>query len=284
MSGVKVAWPRGSFGSGGRVTDHANVENVRSPDGTQIAVWVSGEGPPIVLVHGSMTDHSYLDALAQELNSSMKVYAMDRRGFGASGDGATYDITREFEDVAAVVDHVTSVTGEAPVLFGHSFGAGTAMGGAALTDAISHLILYEPGLGLEYPDGSIDAIEAAVAIGDPDRALSIIYTEILEMSREELASRQASPSWEGQLSTAPTLAREARAEQSWQYQPGQFDEVLAPTLFIAGALSPPEIARVTNLARQAISGALLTTLDDHAHSACRNDPALVADAIRRFVS
>jgi hypothetical protein len=47
--------------------------DVRSADGAPLAVWVAGEGPPLVL---------------------------DRRGFGASGDAAGYAIEREFEDVA----------------------------------------------------------------------------------------------------------------------------------------------------------------------------------------
>lgn len=214
----------------------------------------------------------------------MTVYSLDRRGFGASGDGAIYDITREFEDVAAVVDHVSSAHDDAPVVFGHSFGAGTAMGGAALTDAISYLILYEPGLGLEYPGGSIDAIDAAVADGDPDRALSIIYTEILQMSGDELAKRRASPSWEGQLATAPTLAREARAEESWRFRPGQFDAIKARTLFITGEMSPADLASCTTSAMRAVPHAEVTTLEGHGHTACREAPALVADVIRQFVS
>jgi pimeloyl-ACP methyl ester carboxylesterase len=32
--------------------------DVRSADGTSIAVWVEGSGPPLVLVHGSLTDHT----------------------------------------------------------------------------------------------------------------------------------------------------------------------------------------------------------------------------------
>ena len=37
-----------------------------------------------------------------------------------------------------------------------SYGAGCAMGGAALTDAVARLVLYEPGLGIPYPPGSIE--------------------------------------------------------------------------------------------------------------------------------
>ena len=60
--------------------------DVQSTDGTTIKVWVQGEGPPIVLVHGSLRDHTIFEPLIAHLQSSMTTYAIDRRGFGASGD------------------------------------------------------------------------------------------------------------------------------------------------------------------------------------------------------
>jgi hypothetical protein len=52
-------------------------------------------------VHGSMCDHTASDPLVAELREDMTTFAMDRRGFGASGDAAGHAIEREFEDVAA---------------------------------------------------------------------------------------------------------------------------------------------------------------------------------------
>ena len=78
--------------------------DVRSADGTSLAVWVDGDGPPLVLVHGSLSDHTTFDPLVEELRCGVTTFSMDRRGFGASGDAAGYAIEREFEDVAAVVE------------------------------------------------------------------------------------------------------------------------------------------------------------------------------------
>jgi len=61
-----------------------------------------------VLVHGSMCDHTASDPLVAELRDTMTTFAMDRRGFGASGDAAGYALEREFEDVAAVVEAVAA--------------------------------------------------------------------------------------------------------------------------------------------------------------------------------
>jgi hypothetical protein len=133
--------------------------DVRSADRTPLAVWADGQGPSLVLVHGSMCDHTASDPLVAELRDTMTTFAMDRRGFGASGDAAGYALEREFEDVAAVVEAVADRTGGPVALWGHSYGAGCALGGAALTGAVHRLVLYEPGLGIPYPAGSIEAVE-----------------------------------------------------------------------------------------------------------------------------
>ena len=76
--------------------------DVASRDGTSIAVWVDGEGQPLVMVHGSLQDHTASGALVDELRADTTTFALDRRGLGASGDRHEYAIEREFEDVAAV--------------------------------------------------------------------------------------------------------------------------------------------------------------------------------------
>lgn len=108
--------------------------DVRSADGTPIAVWVQGDGPAMVMVHGSIADHTTFDPFVEALRDGLTTFCMDRRGFGASGEASPYAIERDFEDVAAVVDAVAARTGGPVALWGHSYGANCAMGGAALTD------------------------------------------------------------------------------------------------------------------------------------------------------
>lgn len=85
--------------------------DVRSADGTTIAVWVEGDGPALVMVHGSTQDHTVSAALVGELRAGVTTYAVDRRGFGASGDHQEYSLERVTEDVAAVVGEVAARTG-----------------------------------------------------------------------------------------------------------------------------------------------------------------------------
>jgi pimeloyl-ACP methyl ester carboxylesterase len=236
-----------------------------------------------VLVHGSIQDHSVSAPLVEALRPDFTTYAMDRRGFGASGDGPSYSLDREFADVAAVVDEVAARSGRRVALWGHSFGAGCAMGAAARTENVGSLLLYEPGLGLPYPAGWIDQVERLVADGDPERAIVMVFRDLLEFTDEQIEQRRAEPDWAGRVATAPTVAREARAEQEWTYAGNPMGRILAPTLLLSGSESPPDIKRATAAARVAIPGARVRVLAGHAHVAQRTDPAMVAGIVREFV-
>jgi pimeloyl-ACP methyl ester carboxylesterase len=244
---------------------------VASRDGTEIAVWTSGQGPPLVLVHGAVADHTRWRPLLPHLEPRVTVHAMDRRGRGASGDAPGYAIEREFEDVAAVG------------LWGHSYGAGCAMGGAALTGDVHRLVLYEPGLGIPYPAGSIEEVEAALAAGDMETAVRLVLVGIVGVTEAEMAALRSGPRWPTLLASVPTVPRECRAEDGWRYRPGAFDGIVAPTLLLVGSESPPVLRQATDRAVAAIPGAGARLLQGRAHLAIRTDPAMVAAAIRQFV-
>jgi pimeloyl-ACP methyl ester carboxylesterase len=257
--------------------------DVQSADGTPITVWSDGAGPPLVLVHGSLSDHTTFDPLVDQLRDGITCFSIDRRGFGASGDATGYAIQREFDDIAAVVDAVAARTGGPAALWGHSYGAGCAMGGAALTNNVHQLVLYEPGLGITYPAGSIEEIEAAVAAGDRETAIFAVLVGIVGMTEEEVDVLRTSPRWPILLAGTPTVPRECRAEDSWIYQPGQLDTITAPTLLLAGSQSAPVLHKATQQAAAAIPGARIRVLEGHGHLAHKTDPAMVAATIRQFI-
>ena len=264
------------------VSDEERID-VISADGTPIAVWAVGHGPPIVLVHGSMQDHTANRSFVDALRHRARTWSVDRRGCGASRDSDRWSIDCEFDDVAAVVGTVAERTGEPVALWGHSFGAACAMGGAARSDAVSHIVLYEPSLGLRYPPGSIDAAEEALAVGDHDRVITEVLTRVLEMGPDDVAAMRSSPGWPARLATAPTVPRECRAEESWLWRPGQFASITAPTLLLTGSESTDDLKAATHAAQGAIPGARVVVLDGHGHLAMRADPEMVASVVLDFL-
>ncbi len=65
-----------------------------SRDGTSIGCHVTGRGAPLVLVHGTTADHARWAPLVSSLEQRFTVYALDRRGRGASGDAPAYALAR----------------------------------------------------------------------------------------------------------------------------------------------------------------------------------------------
>lgn len=256
--------------------------SVQSRDGTSIVVWVHGTGAPLVLVHGSLRDHTIFDPLAAHLQH-LTTCAVDRRGFGRSGDAPSYHIEREFEDVAAVVDAVATRACRPVTLFGHSYGAGCALGGAALTENVAHLVLYEPGLGIAYPAGWIETNERALAAGDFDAVVRAVLRDILDMCDADIAARQSTPQWAEYLAAAPAVLREARMENDWVYLPGAFDAVRAPTLVLVGTETAPALMQSTLRSAAAVPVSRIGVLAGHGHLALLTEPALVASRIVAFM-
>ncbi len=260
-----------------------NRFDVVSPAGVTLGVWVSGKGPPLVLVHGSITDHSTFNELVEELRDHVTTCAVDRRGFGVSGDTPEYAIEAEFEDIATVVDAVADRTGGPVALFGHSYGANSAMGAAAISDNVRRLMLFEPSLGIPGPPGSLDAMEAALARGDQEGAILEVLVGQIELTMEEVDALRASPRWPGLLAGAPTMSREGRTDEGWVYR-GQFDAISCPTLFLSGSESSEPLRKATQQAVAAIRGARVRVLEGHGHIAHRAAPALVAGIVLEFLS
>ena len=177
----------------------------------------SGDGPPLILVHGTTADHTTWRATGPELAHGYRVHAIDRRGRGASGDGsddAGYSIELEYDDLAAVAD---AVAGEAemPVdVVGHSYGGRIGLGAALRTASIARLVVYEgapsPAGGEGYrPSGVEDRIATLIEAGDLDAAAQTFFREIVRMPEPELDAYRANPVWPVRVAAVRTsLARD----------------------------------------------------------------------------
>lgn len=220
-------------------TDNA-ARKVTAPDLTPIAYWTAGTGDPIVLVHGTTSDHTTYNELTPHLARSRTVVSFDRRGRGLSGDqGADYGIEREFADLTTLVDTIAAQQAAPVDVFGHSFGAFIALGAALQTTNIRALIAYSPGFGAEYPPGSLDQIEAATAADDRDEVLQVMFRDVIGMPDDEIQAMRRSPVWQVRQAAAGTIARECRADESFlrRYQ-APLAGLNCPVLVVSGQKNP----------------------------------------------
>jgi pimeloyl-ACP methyl ester carboxylesterase len=206
---------------------------VRSSDGVEIAVWSSGSGPALVLVHGTTADHSRWDGVLSELCEHFTVHTLDRRGRGESGDGDPYRFEVEFDDVAAVVD---SIGGDVVVL-GHSYGALCALEAARRTSGIARLVLYEPPLGgASAPEEAwLARAQEQIAGGEREAVLVSFMTDIVGLPPDQLAALRGLPVWQARLNAVHTIPREFRAAVAYEFDRTAVSEVKIPVLLLRGS-------------------------------------------------
>lgn len=257
------------------------LRHVTSSDGVRIACEVSGEGPPVVLVHGAGSARWSFDAVRPLLEPSFTVIAVDRRGRGDSTDADGYELTREYEDIAAVVRDA----GEGALLVGHSYGGLVAAGAAGLLDGLPRLALYEPPMGGVLADhGTIDRWQRMIQDGDRDLMMREFFRRVAGYDDDAIDELTRSPLWEARRRVTPTLPRELRAELAHRLDSDALAAITAPTLLLVGTESPGWAVRSTEAHAEALPNAEKRVLEGQGHSANIGAPELLAGELTTFLS
>jgi pimeloyl-ACP methyl ester carboxylesterase/GNAT superfamily N-acetyltransferase len=263
------------------------VTLVQAPDGTAIARFDEGEGPPLILVHGAAADHTTFRVVGPRLAARFAVRAIDRRGRGASGDTLPYAIEREFEDVVAVADGLADETGRPVAVFGHSWGGRCALGAALRTSAIERVISYEgappPGSMRYQEPGLVDRLAALDAAGRPDELLTTFLREVVGMNQDELDRYRADPIWERRVAAAPTIVRELRAETDPAAGPDVLAAVRQPVLQLLGGASLPVFGEAIRALDARLADGGIVTIPGAKHAAHHTHPDAVVEAVTSFL-
>jgi pimeloyl-ACP methyl ester carboxylesterase len=257
--------------------------SITSVDGVTIAFERSGQGPPLVLVHGTAADHTRWAPILAALEQHFTVYAMDRRGRGGSGDAADYSIEREFDDVAAVVDSI----GKPVALLGHSYGAHCSLEAALRTRNVRKLVLYEPPIpaGLPiYGPGSIDRLQALLDSGDRAGVVRTFFSETVRMPDSELEMLQSLPSWGARVAAAHTIPREMRAGEEYRFVAARFKEVKTPALLLLGGDSPAFFKAAIETVHAALDSSRIVVMPGQQHVAMNTAPDLFLHEVLRFLA
>ena len=182
---------------------------VTSADGTPIAFERTGSGPALVLVDAAAHYRAFssFTGLVPLLATDFTVYEFDRRGRGDSGDTPPYDVEREIEDLAALIDHA----GASAAVHGFSSGALLALHATAAGLPITRMTLLEPPYAMDDEAAGQAAFTTALrdqlASGGNDAALELFLADILP---EEVRSQMRQDgAWAAMAAVAPTLVHDS---------------------------------------------------------------------------
>lgn len=270
------------------IAGESTMTRVASRDGTEIAYWTSGEGAPLLLVHGTAGIHDRFAPLVPYLEPHATVSVMDRRGRGASGDAPNYRLAREFEDVAAVVDSIAETTGSPVDVYGHSYGGEAAFGAALLTPNIRKLVLYEgwppvkPEL-IVLPAEIEERMDALVAAGEYEAALLSFMRDVVGFPEEEIEAVRLQPTWQARVTAAPTITREIRSFFAHRFDREEFARITVPVLILTGSDSPAEIKDDPDTVTAALPDARIVVIEGQQHLADVLAPELFARHLLAFL-
>ena len=174
------------------------LRRIQSGDGTELAVWAVGQGPPLLLIPGLGTDHHAFVWNVAQLAEQFECLVLDQRGIGLSeATPGPYTMELLADDAASVLRHLAP---HGAFVFGVSMGGMVAqnlairyprlistlvlgctgpggrlavrpdpevtrrlLGGDAQDPASAYRVacsvLYEPGWAAEHPEVIEDAVQ-----------------------------------------------------------------------------------------------------------------------------
>jgi len=137
----------------------------------RVGLHTVGNGPGLVIVHGSAVRASDYRRFTEALSHRYTVHIYDRRGRATSSAACDpYSIAAEIDDLAAVLTFT-----EASNVFGHSYGGYIALAAAHRLQP-ANVAVYDPAVSISggFPTEFIEPFAEAVGRRDHSRAFGLL--------------------------------------------------------------------------------------------------------------
>ncbi|WP_408957629.1 alpha/beta fold hydrolase [Natrinema sp. 74] len=262
------------------------MQTIQSEAGIEGTYERHGDGPPLILLHGGMAPKEYWDPVVPQLDGYTAIIPQ-RPGFGTCLDDPTETsaddvLNHEVDYVRALAD---SVDGD-PILFGHSYGALTAIE-AATELSVRAVVAYEPAI---LPDDYraeadlADRMQTLIEAGERREAVKRYIEQVLHPEGiDDLDAWLAEwPVWPECVDLAEEVVRMNRAVERYRL-PNSLD-VAAPVLVLTGTDGPGFLRESARAVHEAIPHSRLVEFDGVSHSGPSEAPGLISaeiDAFRR---
>ncbi|MEV6114315.1 alpha/beta hydrolase [Streptomyces sp. NPDC052109] len=253
-----------------------------SRDGTDLAYQVTGRGPTVILVSGAMSTGGTLAPLAERIADRCTAVVYDRRGRGASGDTKPYEVEREVEDLAALLD---AVGGDA-ALFGVSSGGALVLEAVASGLPAGRAAVYEvpyadflPG-GAEREARYKAQLTKALAEGRRGDAVEL-FLRLTGLAEEMIQRARQSPMWAGMEAVAPSLAHDDAVMGDGLLPRERLAAISVPVLALAGGASPEWMREAVREIAGTVPDCAYRELEGQTHMV---EPEVLGPVLAEFVA
>lgn len=264
------------------------MPTVTSKDGTSIAYSAAGTGPALIVVDGACCyrDFGPANQLVEHLRESFTVYTYDRRGRGESTDTKPYDLQREVEDIAALLD----AAGGSARVFGQSSGGALALEAANAGLPIDKLAVYEVPFIVDPsgPVGKDDEYESNLssALDDDRRGDAVkLFMSLVEAPGFMVQIMRLTPAWSKLKQVAHTLPYDhalLAAHRNGEPLPAdRFANATMPALAMAGGKSDEWFRTTMRNVAERLPQADYRTIDGQNHML---KAKVIAPTLKEFLS
>ncbi len=255
------------------------MHRLRSPSAS-ISYDRYGKGPPLVLVHGSFSNHtSNWEFVKPLLEDRFTVYAVARRGRGNTDATDGHSVPDEGADVATVL----AAIGEPAFLLGHSYGGQVALAAAARApERVRKLVVYEAPWPTALDAEVVKRLEAFARAGEWDTLATTFFRDLLAVPAAELDGVRSSPLWPPIVADAKASFGDVRALLRYEFVAERFRTITCPVLLQIGTESPRHLY-VTDALAGVFSDVRIEELPGQAHEGMTTAPEMYAATIARFL-
>ncbi len=272
-----------------------------------VEVRVQGEGPTVVLVHGSASDRRTWRALAARLEGRFRLLSYSRRFHWPNpppGDDAEYTMDAHVEDLVAIIEG--SVDGPVNVI-GHSYGGFMSLLlSIRRPDLVTRQVLIEPPvvtlflsdpprpsevlrvlatrprMGLELlrfgATGLVPATRAAEK-GDMDKAIRIFGPASLG---RDAFDRLSPERWE--QVEANNIRAEYLSDSLAPVTAAEIRSVTTPTLLVSGSKSPRLWPMLADHLDTLMPNSTRIDIAEASHIVQEDNPDALGAAVKEFLS